>query len=113
MSAQDHLSPAQRAMEFYHGTNADVPVGGMIHSADVMGNAADSSAPGVGNPTSHAYFTANMATADYYASTRSVFGGEHRVYTVEPTGEYEDDPKEVQAYKSPHPLRVTGIVPPA
>ena len=95
---------------FYHGTKADLQVG------DLLG-------PGYGSnfverKLSHIYFSATLDAATWGAELARG-EGRGRIYTVEPTGPFEDDPNLTDkkfpgnvtaSYRSRDPLRVTGEV---
>ena len=95
---------------FYHGTKADLEVGDLI-------------TPGFGSnfvdrQLKHIYFTATLEAATWGAEL-AVGDGRGRIYVVEPTGPFEDDPNltdrkfpgnPTQSYRSRDPLRVTGEV---
>ena len=95
---------------FYHGTKADLNIG------DLLG-------PGFGSnfverELKHIYFSATLEAATWGAELAKGEGRE-RIYTVEPTGEFEDDPNLTDkkfpgnitaSYRSTEPLRVTGEV---
>ena len=95
---------------FYHGTKADLNIG------DLLG-------PGFGSnfverELKHIYFSATLEAATWGAELAKGDGRE-RIYTVEPTGEFEDDPNLTDkkfpgnitaSYRSTEPLRVTGEV---
>ena len=96
---------------FYHGTRADLRVGDLLtagfrsnYRPDVVMN--------------HIYFTAGRDGAGL-AAELARGEGEPRVYVVEPTGPFEDDPNvtdkkfpgnPTRSYRSRHPLRVVGEV---
>jgi rifampin ADP-ribosylating transferase len=96
---------------FYHGTKADLAVGDLIR-------------PGFGSnfverELKHIYFTATLDAATWGAELAKG-EGRGRIYIVEPTGEFEDDPNLTDkkfpgnitaSYRSLEPLRVTGEVP--
>jgi rifampin ADP-ribosylating transferase len=95
---------------FYHGTKADLAVGDLIR-------------PGFGSnfverELKHIYFSATLDAATWGAELAK---GESRgrIYIVEPTGEFEDDPNLTDkkfpgnitaSYRSLEPLRVVGEV---
>jgi hypothetical protein len=95
---------------FYHGTKADLKVGDLIR-------------PGFGSNfvergLKHIYFSAMLEAAIWGAELAK---GESRgrIYIVEPTGEFDDDPNLTDkkypgnmtaSYRSTDPLRVTGEV---
>jgi len=95
---------------FYHGTKADLVPGDLIQ-------------PGFGSnfverALRHIYFSATMEAATWGAELAKG-EGRGRIYTIEPTGDYEDDPNltdkkfpcnRTASYRSLQPLRVTGEV---
>lgn len=95
---------------FYHGTKANLNVGDLIR-------------PGFGSnfvdrALKHIYFSATLDAAAWGAELASGEGG-GRIYIVEPTGPFEDDPNLTDkkfpgnmtaSYRSLDPLRVTGEV---
>lgn len=100
---------------FYHGTKADLKTG------DLLG-------PGFGSnfverELKHIYFSATLEAATWGAElARNPEGQENargRIYIVEPTGEFEDDPNLTDkkfpgnmtaSYRSLEPLCITGEV---
>ena len=95
---------------FYHGTKADLQVGDLLtagfrsnYKPEVIMN--------------HIYFTA-VANGAGLAAALSKGDGRERVYIVEPTGSFENDPTNVtdkkfpgnptRSYRSPAPLRIVG-----
>jgi len=96
---------------FFHGTKADLGVGELL-SAGFRSNYR----PEV--VMNHIYFTALRDGAGL-AAELAAGDGAPRVYTVEPTGEFENDPNvtdkkfpgnPTRSYRSRHPLRVLGEV---
>ena len=95
---------------FYHGTRADLKVG------DLLG-------PGYGSnfverELKHIYFSATLEAATWGAELARG-DGRGRIYIVEPTGSFEDDPNLTDkkfpgnvtaSYRSLEPLRVVGEV---
>jgi rifampin ADP-ribosylating transferase len=95
---------------FYHGTKADLAVGDLIR-------------PGFGSNfvdrgLKHIYFSASLDAATWGAELARG-EGPGRIYIVEPTGAFEDDPNltdkkfpgnSTASYRSKDPLRVTGEV---
>jgi rifampin ADP-ribosylating transferase len=95
---------------FYHGTKADLRVDDLIR-------------PGFGSnfverELRHIYFSATLNAATWGAELAKG-EGRGRIYIVEPTGEFEDDPNLTDkkfpgnvtaSYRSLDPLRVTGEV---
>ena len=95
---------------FYHGTKADLAVGDLIR-------------PGFGSnfvdrELRHIYFSATLEAATWGAELARSEGRE-RIYIVEPTGPFEDDPNLTDkkfpgnmtaSYRSQDPLRIVGEV---
>ena len=95
---------------FYHGTKADLKIGDLI-------------TPGFGSNfvergLKHIYFTATLEAATWGAELAKG-EGRGRIYIVEPTGPFDDDPNLTDkkypgnmtaSYRSLNPLRVTGEV---
>ena len=95
---------------FYHGTKADLAVGDLI-SPGFGSNFAD-------RTLHHIYFSATLDAATWGAELARG-EGPGRIYIVEPTGPFEDDPNLTDkkfpgnvtaSYRSRDPLRVTGEV---
>lgn len=94
---------------FFHGTKADLQVGDLLTS----GFRSNYRPEVVMN---HVYFTA-LPDGAGLAAELAAGDGEPRVYVVEPTGVYEDDPNvtdkkfpgnPTRSYRSADPLRVVG-----
>jgi hypothetical protein len=96
---------------FFHGTKAD------LHDGDLLtaGHRSNYRPEVVMN---HIYFTA-LADGAGLAAELAAGEGAPRVYVVEPTGEFEDDPNvtdkkfpgnPTRSYRSSSPLRVVGEV---
>jgi rifampin ADP-ribosylating transferase len=95
---------------FYHGTKAGLSVGDLIR-------------PGFGSNfvergLKHIYFSATLDAATWGAELAKG-EGRGRIYIVEPTGEFDDDPNLTDkkfpgnmtaSYRSLDPLRVVGEV---
>jgi hypothetical protein len=95
---------------FYHGTKADLKAGDLL-------------APGYGSNFAdralrHIYFSATLEAATWGAELAKG-EGRGRIYIVEPTGAFEDDPNLTDkkfpgnvtaSYRSTEPLRVVGEV---
>ena len=95
---------------FYHGTKADLSIGELI-------------SPGFGSnfverALAHIYFSATVEAATWGAELAKG-EGRGRIYIVEPTGEFEDDPNLTDkkfpgnitaSYRSRDPLRIVGEV---
>lgn len=103
MAASDETGP------FFHGTKADLRVGDLLtpgfrsnYRPEVVMN--------------HIYFTA-LPDGAGLAAELAVGDAEPRVYVVEPTGPFEDDPNvtdkkfpgnPTRSYRSDAPLRIVG-----
>jgi len=96
---------------FYHGTRADLQVGDLL-SAGFKSNYR----PEI--TMNHIYFTALVNGAGL-AAELSKGNGSERVYIVEPTGNFENDPNvtdkkfpgnPTRSYRSQEPLRIVGEV---
>lgn len=94
---------------FYHGTKADLRVGDLL-TAGFRSNYDERVV------MNHIYFTALPKGAGL-AAEMAKGDGTPRVYLVEPTGIFEDDPNvtnkkfpgnPTRSYRSAHPLRVVG-----
>lgn len=106
---------ADLAGPFYHGTAADLGIG-------------DELRPGfrsnfhVGRVMNHVYFAGALEAAIWGAELAETLGGGDRpgrIYRVEPTGPFEDDPNltnkkfpgnPTRSFRTRHPLRVVGEV---
>jgi len=96
---------------FFHGTRADLAIGDLL-TAGFRSNYR----PEV--VMNHIYFTA-VADGAGLAAELAAGEGDPRVYEVEPTGEFENDPNvtdkkfpgnPTRSYRSPDPIRVVGEV---
>lgn len=94
---------------FLHGTRADLAVGAML----VPGRESNFE---VGRVMTYVYFTATLDAAAWGAELAAGQGRE-RIYLVEPTGAFEDDPNltdkkfpgnPTHSFRSREPLRVVG-----
>ncbi len=94
---------------FLHGTKADLAVG------DVLVPGRESNFE-TGRVMRYVYFTETLDAATWGAEL-AVGQGRGRIYLVEPTGDYEDDPNvtdkrfpgnPTRSYRSRLPLRVVG-----
>ena len=94
---------------FYHGTKADLQVGDLLTAG---GNSNYKSELKM----NHIYFTANINGAGLAAALAKGEGRE-RIYIIEPTGEFENDPNVTdkkfpgnltRSYRSQEPLRIIG-----
>jgi rifampin ADP-ribosylating transferase len=95
---------------FYHGTRADLQVGDLLRPG-FTSNFAD-------RKLSWIYFSGTLDAAVWGCELAKGEGRE-RIYIVEPTGAFEDDPNltdkkfpgnVTQSYRSREPLRVVGEV---
>ena len=96
---------------YLHGTKADLAVGEML----VSGRESNFEE---GREMNYVYFTATLDAATLGAELASG-EGRGRIYVVEPTGEFEDDPNvtdkkfpgnPIQSFRSREPLRVAGEI---
>ncbi|WP_436410306.1 NAD(+)--rifampin ADP-ribosyltransferase [Parapedobacter flavus] len=96
---------------FYHGTRADLKVGDLL-TAGRLSNYH----PGV--VMNHIYFTA-MVNGAGFAAALAKGDGRERVYIVEPTGSYENDPNvtdkkfpgnPTRSYRTAAPMKIVGEV---
>ncbi|GAB2976426.1 NAD(+)--rifampin ADP-ribosyltransferase [Nocardioides montaniterrae] len=94
---------------FLHGTKAALAVGDLL----VPGRGSNFEE---GRVMNHIYFTATLDAATWGAEL-AAGEGRGRIYLVEPTGEYEDDPNVTDkrfpgnptlSYRSRSPLKVVG-----
>ena len=96
---------------FYHGTKADLKIGDLLE-------------PGYGSnygqakKANYVYLTATLGAAIWGAEL-AVGDGPDRIYRVEPTGTFEDDPNltdkkfpgnPTRSYRTQQPLRIVGEV---
>ena len=96
---------------FYHGTTAALTVGELL----VPGHLSNYHE---GRASNHLYFAALLEPAIWGAELANALAGSdqrERIYIVEPTGPFEDDPNVTnkrfpgnitQSYRTRHPLRV-------
>jgi rifampin ADP-ribosylating transferase len=96
---------------FFHGTKADLQIGDLL-TAGFRSNYRPEIV------MNHIYFTA-LCDGAGLAAELAAGDGAPRVYVVEPTGEFEDDPNvtdkkfpgnPTRSYRSKDPLRVVGEV---
>jgi rifampin ADP-ribosylating transferase len=94
---------------FLHGTKADLAVGEVL----VPGRESNFEE---GRVMNYVYFTATLDAATW-AAELAAGEGRGRIYVVEPTGEFEDDPNvtdkkfpgnPTRSFRSREPLRVVG-----
>ncbi|MEP9361274.1 NAD(+)--rifampin ADP-ribosyltransferase [Sphingomonas sp. KR3-1] len=98
-------------MIYYHGTRADLNIGDLIAAGYTSNYGAQKANPWV-------YFAATLEAAIWGAELAKG-EGRARIYIVEPTGNFVDDPNLTDqkfpgnptlSYRSREPLRVTGEV---
>jgi rifampin ADP-ribosylating transferase len=96
---------------FYHGTKADLKPGDLLEPGN-------SSNYGKRKKANYVYLTATLDAAVWGAEL-AVGSKPGRIYRVEPTGLFEDDPNltdkkfpgnPTRSYRTQHPLRVVGEV---
>lgn len=96
---------------FYHGTRADVQIGDMLIPGFMSNYKSDLQ-------MNHIYFTA-IANGAGLAAALAKGDGHERVYIVEPTGTFENDPNvtdkkfpgnPTRSYRTLEPLKVIGEV---
>ncbi|MCB0668947.1 MAG: NAD(+)--rifampin ADP-ribosyltransferase [Saprospiraceae bacterium] len=96
---------------FYHGTRADLPVGDFLTPGGQSNYKADLK-------MNHIYFTALSNNAGL-AAALAKGDGQQRVYIIEPTGNFENDPNvtdkkfpgnPTRSYRSSSPLKIVGEV---
>ena len=99
------------AQSFFHGTKADLKKGELIEAGYASNYGARSAA-------AHVYFAATLDAAVWGAEL-AAGEGSGRIYVVEPTGAFEDDPdltdkrfpgNPSKSYRSCDALRVIGEV---
>ena len=104
----DHTSMPERARRFYHGTRAALKPGDLIHPG-YASNYTERRSPWV-------YFSETLDAATWGAELAKG-DGPGRIYVVEPTGSFVDDPNltdkrfpgnPTKSYRSQQPLRVVS-----
>ena len=104
-------SPSQFSQSFFHGTRAELQPGDLI----VVGYPSNFTET---KSLSWVYFAGTMDAAIWGAEL-AVGGGQERIYVVEPTGPFMDDPNLTDkkfpgnptlSYRSRDPLRVIAEV---
>jgi rifampin ADP-ribosylating transferase len=100
---------------FFHGTKTDFEIGDEL----IAGCGSNYHEGRVAN---HVYFAALLEPAIWGAELAVALGngtGQARIYIVEPTGPFEDDPNVTnkkfpgnvtQSYRTRHPMRIVGEV---
>jgi rifampin ADP-ribosylating transferase len=96
---------------YLHGAKADLAVGDLL----IPGRTSNFEE---GRAMNHVYFTATLDAATWGAEL-AAGEGRARIYVVEPTGDFEDDPNvtdkrfpgnPTRSFRSRQPLRVVGEV---
>ena len=96
---------------FYHGTRADLGIGDLLAAGWTSNHAAD-------KPLSWIYFSAALESA-IWGCELAAGEARERIYIVEPTGDWFDDPNltgqkfpgnPTRSYRSRAPLRIVGEV---
>jgi hypothetical protein len=109
--ADSYKMPPSGSGPFYHGTKADLKVGDLLTAGGDSNYKSELK-------MNHIYFTALMNGAGLAAALANGEGRE-RVYVVEPTGEFENDPNVTdkkfpgnltRSYRSQKPLKIVGEV---
>lgn len=110
LSASFEQAPAD-AGPFYHGTKADLQTGDLLTPRGESNYREDFA-------MNHIYFTA-LASGAGLAAALAKGDGRERVYIVQPTGSFEDDPNvtnkffpgnQTRSYRSEAPLKIIGEV---
>jgi rifampin ADP-ribosylating transferase len=105
------VEDATSSPKFYHGTKANLKPGDLI-------SPGFNSNYGQKNKAQFVYLSATLEAATWGAEL-ALGEGRKRIYIVELTGSYEDDPNltnkrfpgnPTKSYRTQHPLRVTGEV---
>ncbi len=93
---------------FFHGTKAELQIGDLLQARQPSNYRE--------TPLRHIYFTATLEAAKWGAEL-AVNGTSERIYLVEPTGKFEDDPNvtdkrfpgnPTRSYRSQAPLRIVA-----
>lgn len=96
---------------FYHGTKADLQVGDLLTPGRMSNYEA-------ALQMNHIYFTA-LPNGAGFAAALAKGEGRERVYIVEPTGAFENDPNvtdkkfpgnPTRSYRSPEPMKIVGEI---
>ena len=108
LSVSYKVSPTDKG-PFYHGTKADLQVGDLLTAGEDSNYKPELK-------MNHIYFTA-LASGAGLAAALAKGDGRERVYIVEPTGEFENDPNVTdkkfpgnltRSYRSQEPLKIVG-----
>jgi hypothetical protein len=105
------MNPVEDPGPFFHGTKADLQPGDVLEPG-YRSNFEE------GRTANHVYFSATLDAATWGAEL-AVGDGPGRIYEVEPTGPYENDPNltdkrfpgnPTRSYRSRQPVRVVREV---
>ena len=105
------MNSATPSDPFFHGTRADLKIGDLI-SVGYASNHGDRT------PLSWVYFSQTLEAAIWGAEL-ATGDGRQRIYVVEPTGEFLDDPNltdkkfpgnPTRSFRSRQPLRIVGEI---
>ncbi|UYZ59815.1 NAD(+)--rifampin ADP-ribosyltransferase [Hymenobacter latericus] len=111
METNEAENQEQQSQPFYHGTKANLHLGDLIEPGF-------NSNYGQRKKAAYVYLTATLDAATWGAEL-ALGDGPGRIYLVEPTGPFEDDPNltdkkfpgnPTKSYRTQHPLRVVGEV---
>jgi Rifampin ADP-ribosyl transferase len=93
--------PIPVSSEFYHATLSELQAGDLLVPGYLPdGNFAESTGE-------HVHFTPSQLNVMYYHYLlHELYRELPWVYIVEPTGEYEPDPEDSEAYRSTSPVRI-------
>jgi rifampin ADP-ribosylating transferase len=108
---QNPATPPQDPGPFYHGTKADLEPGHLLEPGF-------NSNFGEGRTANFVYLTATLDAAIWGAEL-AVGDAAGRIYQVEPTGPFEDDPNltdkrfpgnPTRSFRTRHPVRILGEI---
>lgn len=111
MSGNESTGAGDPGSRLYHGTRADLKPGDLIEPGYTSNY-------GKGKKAAYVYFTGTLDAATWGAEL-ALGEGPGRIYIVEPTGPFADDPNltdqkfpgnPTKSYRSLEPLRVVGEV---
>ncbi|MGN7408790.1 NAD(+)--rifampin ADP-ribosyltransferase [Sporosarcina sp. SAFN-010] len=106
----DNKTTLQEKGPFFHGTKAELQIGDFLKPQH-LSNYQD-------KKSNHIYFTATLDAAKWGAEL-ATSGSQERIYVVEPTGAFEDDPNvtdkrfpgnPTRSYRSKSPLKIIAVL---
>ncbi|HEX2608615.1 MAG TPA: NAD(+)--rifampin ADP-ribosyltransferase [Flavisolibacter sp.] len=111
--SESDLNPSQEGVYtvFYHGTKADLKAGDLLVPGYISNY-------GQRRNAKYVYFSAALEAATWGAEL-AVGEGRERIFIVEPTGAYEDDPNltdkkfpgnPTRSYRTLYPLKIVGEI---